>query len=207
MPKRAISNVKGLHKHHSRGCANQAGPRPAACDCPWYGHYKGIQKGLEKWAGHEVDPRSRGRAEAVFSRLKTSIDSGTYDAGGEHLSLGSAQLFRDFVDEWRKHYAKEHGLTATSLEPMLGVLLEEFGGLALEQLAGASLRIERWLNEPKHERSWSDNTWNRYYELLNSLFNRAAKWRVNNVPRMRLNPMSSIDRRPGSVGEIRDAHR
>ena len=70
MPKRAVSTVKGLHKHHSRGCANQTGPRPAACDCPWYGHYKGIQKGLEKWAGREVDPRSRGRAEAVFCAIE-----------------------------------------------------------------------------------------------------------------------------------------
>ena len=160
---------------------------------------QGHPEGLEKWAGRQVDPRSRGRAEAVFSRLKTAIDSGTYDTGGEHLSLGSAQLFRDFVDEWRERYAKEYGLTSTSLEPMLGVLADEFGGSSLEQLAGASLRIERWLNDAKHERCWSDNTWNRYYELLNSLFNRAAKWRVNNVPRMRLNPMSSIDKRPGST--------
>ena len=82
---------------------------------------------------------------------------------------------------------------------MLDVLVEEFGPCTLEQLAGASLHIERWLNEAKSERHWSDNTWNRYYELLNSLFNRAVKWRVNNVPRMAVNPMAPIDRRTGST--------
>ena len=151
------------------------------------------------WSGQQVDPRSRSQAEAVLRRLKTSIDNGTYDPAGEQLSLGSAQPFRDFVDEWKTHYAKEHGLTATSLGPMLGVLVDAFGPSTLEQLAGASLRIERWLNETKRQRAWSDNTWNRYYELLNSLFNRAVKWRVNNIPRMRLNPMGPIDKRPGST--------
>ena len=196
MPPKPSSRVKGLHKHHSRGCPNIAGSRPTSCDCPWYGHYKGIQKALALWAGHDVDPRSRTRAAAVLGRLKTSIDNGTYDAAGEKLSLGSGQRFMDFVDEWKQHYAVQNGLTSNSLAPMLAVLVAQFGTSTLEQLAGASLRIERWLNEAKRERSWSDSTWNRYYELLNSLFNRAGKWRVNNVPRMRMNPMAAIDRRP-----------
>jgi integrase len=198
MPKKSASHVRGLHKHHSRTCT-KSGSRPTACACPWYGHYQGIQKGLATWAGREVDPRTTGPAVAVLTRLKASVDNGTYNAEGERLSLGSQQRFADFVAEWTTHYAKEHGLTSTSLEPMLNVLKEGLGRFTLEQLAGDPLRIERWLNCAKKERGWSDNTWNRYYELLNSLFNRAVKWRVNNIPRMRANPLASIDKRPGST--------
>ncbi len=198
MPHAPASRIRGLHKHHSRACANKRG-KPTACDCPWYGHYKDVQKALAAWSGRQVDPRTLGPAIAVLTRLKAVVDAGTYNPDGECQSLGSAQRFTDFVSEWKKHYAKEHGLTATSLGPMLNVLTAALGQFTLEQLAGDSLRIERWLNEAKRERRWTDNTWNRYYELLNSLFNRAAKWRVNNIPRMRSNPMASIDKRPGST--------
>ncbi len=198
MPHAPGSRIRGLHKHHSRGCLSKAG-KPTTCDCPWYGHYKGIHKGLARWSGRQVDPRTTGVAVAVLTRFKAVIDDGTYNPEGERLSLGSAQRFVDFVDEWRTHYAKEHRLSSTSLEPMLGVLTAAVGRFTLEQLAGDPLRIERWLNEAKRERRWTDNTWNRCYELLNSLFNRAARWRVNNIPRMRSNPMASIDKRPGST--------
>src|SRR5436190_4572675 len=83
---------------------------------------------------------------------------------------------------------------------MLDVLVEGFGSYTLEHLAGAPLQIERWLNASQKERPrpWSDNTWNRYYELLNSLFNRALKWRTNGVSRMAVNPMASIEKRTGA---------
>ncbi|MEQ1574710.1 MAG: site-specific integrase, partial [Vicinamibacterales bacterium] len=89
-------------------------------------------------------------------------------------------------------------LTATSLSSMLDVLVEAFGDQTLEQLAGAPLKIERWLNAAQKERKWSDNTWNRYYELLNSVFNRAVKWKTGGVSRMALNPMAGIEKRTGS---------
>ena len=55
------------------------------------------------------------------------------------------------------------------------------------------MQIERWLNAAQKERGWSDNTWNRYYELLNTVFNRAIKWKTNSVSRMAVNPMASIE--------------
>ena len=43
------------------------------------------------------------------------------------------------------------------------------------------------------ERSWTDNNWNRDAELLNSLFNRAIKWK-----RLKVNPVVSIDKKVGA---------
>src|SRR5580765_5613499 len=111
MPKKTASHVKGLHKHHSRGCANHKG-RPTDCDCPWYGLYKQVQKGLAEWSGQRVDPRKLGPAEAVLHRFKTAIDHHTYSPDGEERSLGSGQRFRDFVAEWQTHYAEVHSLTS-----------------------------------------------------------------------------------------------
>jgi integrase len=68
----------------------------------------------------------------------------------------------------------------------------------LEQLAGAPLQIERWLNAAQKERSWTDNTWNRYYELLNTVFNRAIKWKTSGVSRMAVNPMAAIEKKTGT---------
>lgn len=93
---------------------------------------------------------------------------------------------------------QEYGLTSNSLQSMLDVLAKALGNFTLEHLAGAPLQIERWLNASQDERRWSDNTWNRYYELLNSLFNRALKWKTNGVPRMAVNPMASIEKRTGT---------
>jgi integrase len=86
---------------------------------------------------------------------------------------------------------------------MLGVIERGLGTYTLEQLAGASLHIERWLNKTKKEREWSDNTWNRYYELLSTLFNRATRWRTNGVPRMAQNPMVAIERKVGTKKKFR----
>jgi len=74
---------------------------------------------------------------------------------------------------------------------------------ALEYLSGASLQIERWLNKAQKERNWNDNTWNRYYELLSTLFNRATRWKANGVPRMAQNPMLAIERRVGTKKKFR----
>ena len=96
MPYRAASKVKGLYKKHNLRCANANGD-PDDCDCPWYGRYKGISKGLAAWAGKEVDPRTKAGAEAVLRRLKTAIDEKKYSPEGEQQSLGSGQRFSDFV--------------------------------------------------------------------------------------------------------------
>jgi integrase len=197
MPQAAASNVKGLYKHHNRGCPNK-GRKPTNCDCPWYGYYRRVYKGLAQWCGQEVDPRTRGAAEVALNRLKAAIDNRTYSPEGEQRSLGSGQRFSEFVKEWTTHYAEAHGLSSNSLKPMLNVLVAGFGNLTLEHLAGAPLQIERWLNSKQKDKRWSDNTWNRYYELLNSLFNRAVKWKTNGVPRIALNPMASIEKRTGA---------
>ncbi len=197
MSQKPTSNVKGLHKHHNRRCTNRHG-KPTNCDCPWYGFYKRIQKGLAEWSGQQVDPLKLRPAEIVLNRFKSAIDEHTYSPDGEQQSLGSGQRFSEFVKEWRTHYAEAHRLTANSLSPMLDVLVEAFGDQTLEQLAGAPLKIERWLNAAQKERKWSDNTWNRYYELLNSVFNRAVKWKTGGVSRMAVNPMAGIEKRTGS---------
>ena len=103
------------------------------------------------------------------------------------------------MQEWKTHYAEEYGLTSNSLDPMLNVLTEGFGTFTLEHLAGASA-ADRAVAESgrQKERNWSDNTWNRYYELLSTLFNRATRWKTNGVPRMAQNPMTAIERRVGT---------
>ena len=194
MAGKSQSKVKGLHKWHNRGCPNKGTSRPTACNCPWIGKYKSIYKSLGAWSGQDIDPRTKSHAVAVLNRLKAAVDNGTYDPDGEQLSLGSAQRVIDFVEEWKTHYARERGLSSNSLDSMLGLLTKAFGRRTMEQMAGASVRIERWLNSIEKERGWtSDNTWNRYYELFNSLFNRAMKWE-----RLTTNPMVLIDKRVGS---------
>jgi integrase len=197
MPKSAASKIKGLHKHHNRGCPNRGG-KPTNCDCPWYAYYKRVQKGLAEWADEEVHPRRLGNAEAVLNRLKAAVDKGTYSPDGEQRSLGSGQRFSEFVKEWQTHYAEPHDLTSSSLSPMLDVLVKGLGTHSLEHLAGAPLQIERWLNKAQIDREWSDNTWNRYYELLTSIFGRAVKWRTGGVSRMAVNPMTAIEKKTGA---------
>jgi integrase len=197
MPYRAASKVKGLYKKHNRNCPNAAGD-PVDCDCPWYGKYMGISKGLAAWAGKEVKPRTKAGAEAVLRRLKTAIDEKKYSPEGEQQSLGSGQRFGDFLLEWKTHYADEYGLRSNSLDPMLNVLTEGLGLFTLEYLAGDSTHIERWLNRMAKERNWSSNTWNRYYELLSTICVRATRWKSSGVPRMAHNPMTAIERRVGT---------
>jgi integrase len=202
MPRRGASNVDSLYKKHNVGCTNRRGD-PAKCDCPWYGKYKGVSKGLAKWAGDSVDPRRKDEAKVVLNRLKKAIDEKAYDAEGEEESQGSGQRFSEFIKEWKTHYAEEYGLSSTSLKPMLGVVERGLGTNTLEELAGASLQIERWLNKMQKERHWSDNTWNRYYELLSTLCVRATRWKANGVPRMAQNPMTAIERRVSAKKKFR----
>ncbi len=152
MPRRGISNVESLYKKHNAGCTNRRGD-PTRCDCPWYGKYKGIYKGLAKWSRQTVDPRKKEHAKVVLNRLKTAIDNRRYNPEGEEQSQGSGQRLSDFIREWRTHYAEEYGLTSTSLRPMLGVIERGLGTYTLEQLAGASLQIERWLNKTQRSAS------------------------------------------------------
>ena len=116
MPRRGVSNVESLYKKHNVGCAHRHGD-PTRCDCPWYGKYKGIYKGLANWCGQSVDPRRKEHAKVVLNRLKTAIDKRAYNSEGEEQSQGSGQRFSDFVQEWKTHYAEEYGLTSTSLDP------------------------------------------------------------------------------------------
>jgi integrase len=197
MPYRAASKVKGLYKKHNIGCANANGD-PLDCNCPWYGKYKGISKGLAAWADKEVNPRTKAGAEAVLRRFKTAIDDKKYSPEGEQQSLGSGQRFSDFVLEWKTHYAEEYGLTSNSLDSMLNVLTDGLGSFTLEHLAGDPVHIERWLNRIAKERCWSANTWCRYYELLSTICVRATRWKTNGVPRMAHNPMTAIERRVGT---------
>ena len=197
MPRRGISNVESLYKKHNVGCSNRHGD-PTRCGCPWYGKYKGIYKSLAGWSGKPVDPHRKDHAKLVLNRLKTAIDEKEYSPDGEEQSQGSGQRFSDFIKEWTTHYAEEYGLSSNSLKSMLGVVDEGLGTKTLEELAGASLQIERWLNKMQKERLWSDNTWNRYYELLSTLCNRATRWKANGVPRMAQSPMPGIERRVGA---------
>jgi len=160
--------------------------------------YRRIYESLSRWSGTDVDPHQTKPAQHVFTRLKAAIDARTYSREGERSSLGSGHRFADFVTEWKTHYKEEYNLTSNSLDSMLNVLTAQFGTCTLEYLSSASTEIERWLNSAAKERHWTDNTWLRYYELLNALFGRARRWTANNAPRMRVNPMEAIMRRVGS---------
>src|SRR5207247_10507436 len=96
------------------------------------------------------------------------------------------------------HYGDEYGLASDSLRPMLGVPKKGRGSFSLAQRAGDPLLIERWLNKTQKERNWSDNTWNRYYQLLSTICVRAVRWKTGGVGRMATNPMTSIERRVGA---------
>ena len=100
MPQKPASRIKGLHKHHSRGCTNRVGHRPTACDCPWYGHYKGVQKrpgGVVRPGGRSAQPGPRrGRPEAPQDRDRQR-DVQTRTASSDRLgpASGSATSSRN----------------------------------------------------------------------------------------------------------------
>jgi integrase len=159
----------------------------------WRAKYKGVRVSLSEWSDQAIDPRTKKQADAVLTRLKAAVDAGTFSPEGEQQSLGAGQRLSDFIFEWQTHYAEEYGLTSNSLSSMLGVIRDGVGSFTLEQLAGRPELIERWLNRMQKERSWTENSWNRYHELLHSVFNRAIKWK-----RLKINPVMSIDKRVGT---------
>ena len=122
-----------------------------------------------------------------------AVDAGTFSPEGEQQSLGSGQRLSEFIKEWQTHYAEKYDLTSNSLGPMLSVISGGLGSFSLEHLVAHPEYIERWLNRMQTERKWSENSWNRYYELLHSLFNRAIRWK-----RLKANPMLTIDKRVGA---------
>jgi integrase len=197
MPQRSKSGTKGLHKNHTRGCPNKGG-RPTACDCPWYGKYKSIFLSLAKWTGKEISPRELKAAQKALTRLKAAIDNKTFRAEGEQYSGGSETSFNDYVKEWRTHYAEEQDLDMGAIESRLKPLQKQFGECSLKYLADSPTDIERFLNALAKERKWSNNTWNRAYELLHSMFEQALKWKTGGVPRMPVNPMVFIEKKVGT---------
>lgn len=197
MPQRSKSGTKGLHKNHTRGCANVGG-KPTGCDCPWYGKYKGVFQSLAKWSGKEVDPRQKKPAEKVLTRFKAAIDNKTYRPEGEQYSGGAELSFRDYVTEWKTHYAEEQDLHMATIDSRLTPLLEKFGACSLKYLAESPTDIERFLNALQKARKWTNNNWNRYYELLHSLFEQALTWKTGGVPRMPVNPMVFIEKKVGA---------
>lgn len=200
MPKRACSGVKNLYKKHNSDCRNR---EPLKCVCPWYAKYKGMHVNLARWSGQFVDPRRRQHATVVLNRLRAAIDEHVFRPEGDYEVAGAKQTLHAFIAEWTEHYAKVHDLDFASITPMLRAIDHEFGSYTLEYLQNASLQIERWLNEMGRRRKWADNTWNRYYQMFNSLFVRAIKWRNGTIVRMTLNPMASIDRRVGCKRKFR----
>lgn len=192
MPRRPRSGTKGLVKQHRDGCTNRSGDL-TKCSCPWWGKYRNAYVSLARWSNQNVDPRSKTLAKKVLGRLVAAVDAGSFSPEGEQQSLGSGQRLREFIKEWQTHYAEKYDLTSNSLDPMLGVISEGLGSFTLEHLCAHPEYIERWLNRMQKERNWSENTWNRYYEQLRSLFNRAIKWK-----RLKSNPVQTIDKRVGA---------
>lgn len=200
MPKRARSGIPNLYKKPTGRCRNR---NPLKCDCPWYGKYKGVNVNLARWSAQFVDPRRRQHAAVVLNRLRTAVDEHYFRVHSEYEVLGGKQTLGAFIAEWKEHYAKVHDLDFASITPMLRAIDRAFGSYTLEYLSNASLQIERCLNDMQRQRRWVDNTWNRYYQMFNSLFVRAIKWKQGTIARMTQNPMAAIDRRVGCTRRFR----
>src|SRR5215510_9408545 len=193
MPRRASSGTKGLIKRH-HGCENRGDP--ARCSCQWSGWYKQREVVLSKWANCTIDPRTKTAAIKVLNRLIAAIDDQTFDPAGERPAAGGPETLSAFITEWKTHYAEERKLKANSLNAMLGVLSKgRLGGFTLQQIAGASEEIEKWLNATGKARKWKEKTWNEYHELLNRVLKRATLWKVNGKPRLSANPMLAVERK------------
>jgi hypothetical protein len=169
---------------------------PTDCRCEWRGRYRKQEVVLSKWARCKIDPRTKGEAIVVLNRFVAALDAGTFDPAGERPIQGSAQTLSGFIAEWKTHWADERGLSANSLEPMLNVLATgRLGAFSLEQLAGESEEIERWLNATSKARRWTAKPWNEYHGLLNRILKRATLWKSNGKPRLAANPMAAIERK------------
>jgi len=204
MPKLAPSGIKGLYKTHGRKCKNRKYPED--CNCSWRGKYKGANEVLAVWSGVAVDPRDKGVAEIVFTRMKAAIDDKRFDDRGEHKSLGSSDLFRDLITDYIKEYVDVAGfngqpLASNGLRPTLKVIQTVeaaglvLGKMQLMEVAGNPDRIKEWLNAMAENRSWGPKTWNDYHQKLNGICDWATKQKTNGIPKMAKNPMLDIPRR------------
>jgi integrase len=191
---RVVKRLKYLIKRHIRGCINRVDL--TRCDCAWSGRYLRREVVLSKWARKQLDPRVIGPAAVVLRRFITAIDDGNFDRSGERSPLGTGQTFAEFVDEWRDEYAIKEGLSMDSLASMLDVLkASALGRMTLEEIAGGSEVIHKWLNTAGAARKWKDKTWNEYHGLINRICDQAIRWKRGGKPRMVANPMASIGRR------------
>lgn len=196
----ASSGTKGLIKRHLRDCTNEGSL--TKCSCPWRGRYTPPGGGprqevqLAKWAHQSVDPHEKRHAEVVFARFVSAVDNGTFRRTGERSTPKDAKQLAGFILQWLER-AEEKGRSMKSLPSMLGVISESLlGGQALTYLSAHPEIIEQWLDDTKEERSWSDNTWNRYHELLHAIFKRAVvKQKITGVT---INPLAAIERQRGS---------
>ena len=191
MPRKPSSGTRGLGKQHT--CGKQP-TNPARCGCSWRGRYKGHNVVLAQWAKCDVDPYSKGKAEAVLSRMRTAINNDDFDPAGERPAQGTDQTLQAFIDHvWIPRVADDEDdpQTATSLKPMLGVISKSrIGAMSLKRLVTAVEDIEEWLKAEGRSRKWSAKTWNGYHELLHRVCKQAVRWK-----RMATNPMAQIDRR------------
>src|ERR1022692_2490912 len=100
-----------------------------------------------------------------FVRPEGAILGRTFDRRGERPSAGAVFTFAECLTQYRRTYVEQYRLTSNSLEPMLGVLEREFGGESVSALAANPVRFETWLQGQQAAKTWSDVTFNRYYEL------------------------------------------
>lgn len=195
MPRKAASGIKGLTKRHT---CKKPPADPTRCDCNWTGKYLGYDVVLCVWARCTIDPRTKGKADAVLRRMRQAIDEERFDPAGERPVAAGGKLTleafigtKDQPGEYVERYAMERKLAANSMWSMLGVIATgRLGGFALEQLSESAPEIEEWLNASKAARQWTNKTWNDYHGWLNRLFTQAVAWR-----RMKHNPMPAILRR------------
>jgi len=198
--------VKRLFKRH-HACPNRGDL--AACRCAWKAKYKDREITLATWCGKQVDPRLWGPAEAVLRRFMTAVDEKHFDPAGELPPLGSGQLFGEFCEEWRHDYAIPEGLSLSSIgrpenlrtgdKGCRGtvdvVKASRLGRMTLEEIAGGSAVIYKWLNDEAEEREWTDKTWTEYHGLLNRICHYGTRLQRGGKAPMASNPMDQIDRR------------
>ncbi len=123
MAQTSVSKIKGLHKHHSRG-STEAGRckldefrdrvRGTWAVCLKAMQVKGhcrVVAGQRRLRSRSATADSAEPLPPVLNfRLKDAIEHPHEDsADGEQQSLGSGQRFREFVLEWRTHYAERRG--------------------------------------------------------------------------------------------------
>ena len=188
----ANSGTRGLYKNHSRSCRRPA--RLTLCGCAWRADYKGRRVCLAVWSGAAVDPRGLATARTVFGRMRTAIDEKRFDPAGEiPAAAATDQTLSAFCDEFQTHHLDATHKRSTATASMLGVLkASTLGARSLDDLASSPELIDRWLKATAKTRDWKASTWNRYFELLRSLFNYGRTLKMHGKPRVRVNPCDDI---------------